>query len=79
MTQTTIKHYAELYVRHLIIPDKSVSEVPSRDSSKIEIPENVFAYRFFDRQVTQAEDGEVLLGKPRNYSEAFFTGIGGWP
>ncbi len=62
------------YVEFLYsVSESEIREVPSREAS-VEAPEGCFGYKFFERQETEAEDGEVLLGKPRNHSGTHYFG-----
>lgn len=66
--KVTLKHYVEHFFETGPVADRREEEVWSRDPSKIEPPKGSSGYRFFDRQVALAEDGEELKGEPRNYS-----------
>ena len=52
-----------------------VKIVESREIVVKEIPSNVFAYRFFDRQEETKADGETYIGPPQNYSPRTIFGI----
>lgn len=70
---TNLKQYVEFLYPGILFPESEIREVSDRDSL-IDAPKNCFAYQFFERQETNAEDGEVLLGKPKNYSGRFYFG-----
>ena len=69
----TTKQYVEFFYPGAFVSESEVREVPNRVAS-VDAPEECFAYKFFERQETEAEDGEVLLGKPRNYSGTHYFG-----
>ena len=62
-----LKHYVRLTflnpVRSMVI------EVKERDENSLDLPEGVATFRFFDRNEILAEDGELLIGKRKNFSE----------
>ena len=47
-------------------------EVEARNINASDIPIDAFAYEFFDRQVVEAEDGELCYGEARNRSTLTF-------
>ena len=67
------KQYVEFLYPGALVPESEVREVPNREAS-VEVPKGCFAYKFFERQETESEDGEVLLGRPRNYSGTHYFG-----
>ena len=62
-----LKHYVEFIfinpLRHKRL------EVQERNEKSIVFPEGVAAYRFYDRNEVMADDGELLRGKRKNFSE----------
>lgn len=64
-----LRHYVEF-----LYPDGGLEkEVFSRKLETLDIPEDCFGFRFFDRHETK-EDGEILKGKPRDYSNTYYFG-----
>lgn len=68
-----LKHYVEYLYPGLLVSETSVSEIPERDVSKVEISDNCFGFRFFDRTVTVV-DGETLTGDRKNVSGWHYQG-----
>ena len=71
--KTRTKQYVELHFIGALTSEPEIREIPSRTQLK-KLPSGCFGYRFFERQETTAEDGEVLLGNPRNYSGNYLFG-----
>src|SRR3989344_1115482 len=71
MTKT--KQYVEFLFPGSLFPESEIRKVPNRQAS-VQAPKGCFGYKFFERQETEAEDGEVLLGRPRNYSGTHYFG-----
>ncbi|MEK6952449.1 MAG: hypothetical protein AABX29_05520 [Nanoarchaeota archaeon] len=67
------KQYVKFLYPGAFFPESGVREVPNREAS-VEAPKGCFGYKFFERQETKAEDGEVLFGRPRNYSGTHYFG-----
>ena len=65
-----LKHYVEFIfinpLRHKRL------EVQERNEKSIVFPGGVVAYRFYDRNEVVADDGELLRGKRKNFSEKKF-------
>jgi len=82
MSQECLKHYVQIlspgFLEHddsiRDLPQTSTMEVPNRDSNVVNLPKEAYAFRFFDRQEFLAQDGEVLVGQPRNYSNKIYFG-----
>lgn len=68
-----LKHYVEYLYPGIIVSETSVSEIPERDVSKVEVSGNCFGFRFFDRTVTVV-DGETLTGDRKNVSGWHYKG-----
>ena len=68
-----LKHYVEYLHPGIFVSETSVSEIPERDVSKIEISDNCFGFRFFDRTVTVV-DSEMLTGDIKNISGWYYRG-----
>ena len=68
-----LKHYVEYLSPGIFISETSVSEISERDVKKVEIPDNCFGFRFFDRTVTVI-DGEMLTGDRKNISNWYYKG-----
>lgn len=68
-----LKHYVEYLHPGIIVSETSVSEISERDVSKVEISDNCFGFRFFDRTVTVV-DGEMLTGDRKNISGWHYCG-----
>lgn len=68
-----LKHYVEYLHPGIIVSETSVREISERDVSKVEISDNCFGFRFFDRTVTFV-DGEMFTGKRKNISGWHYRG-----
>lgn len=68
-----LKHYVEYLYPGIFVSETSVSEISERDVSKVEISDNCFGFRFFDRTVTVV-DGEPLFGDRKNVSGWHYQG-----
>ena len=68
-----LKHYVEYLYPGIIVSETSVSEIPERDVSKVNISDRCFGFRFFDRTVTVV-DGELLTGDRKNVSGWHYQG-----
>ncbi len=64
------KTYVEFFYPGVFLSESSSQEVESRDVSKLEIPEGVFGFSFYDITTT-AVDGETLTGKAKNRSKSY--------
>lgn len=62
-----LKHYVEFYFAGAFVSDTSTRQVRSRDEVPV-LPRGAYAYRFFDREEAVTNDGEVLVGQPKNRS-----------
>ena len=74
MAKTNLKHYVEFFYPGAFMSESSTQEVTSRDALQVDAPKDCFGYRFFDRQEIVAEDGEVLMGSPKNHSGIHYFG-----
>ena len=67
-----LKHYVEFLYPGIYIASTNFTEIPERDVSKVEIPDNCFLFRFFDRIVS------VIDGIPspdrKNISNWYYKG-----
>ena len=62
-----LKHYVQLF---FIDPVRTKDlEVEKRDENSFDLPEGVARFRFFDRNEILAEDGELLRGIKKNFSQ----------
>ena len=68
-----LKHYVEYLYPSIFVSETSVSEISERDVAKIELSDNCFGFRFFDRTVTFV-DGEILTGERKNVSGWHYQG-----
>ncbi len=68
-----LKHYVEYLYPDIIVSETSVSEIPERDVKKIELSDDCFGFRFFDRTVIVV-DGETLTGDRKNVSSWYYQG-----
>lgn len=68
-----LKHYVEYLYPGIIVSETSVEEISERDVSKVELSDNCFGFRFFDRTVTVI-DGETLTGDRKNISGWHYKG-----
>ena len=65
-----LKHYVRITFLNPI--RSKVMEVKERDANSLDLPEGVAEFRFFDRNEILAEDGELLIGKKKNFSETTY-------
>lgn len=68
-----LRHYVEYLYPGLIVNESSVKEIAERDEKKVEVTDNCFGFRFFDRTVTII-DGETLTGERKNVSGWYYKG-----
>lgn len=74
MAKESLKHYVEFLYPGSFFNESSAREVETRDPSAVQTPREAFGYKFFDRQEYVAQDGEVLVGEPRNRSGTHYFG-----
>ncbi|MCL2354831.1 MAG: hypothetical protein FWC68_02955 [Oscillospiraceae bacterium] len=67
------RHYVEYFYPGIFLSESSVEEVSHRDFDRIVMPERAFAFSFFDREEVE-QDGETLVGKPKNISPKCYEG-----
>ena len=68
-----IKHYVEFTMLGGFFYEYSTESIDHRDSSKVKVPKNAFAFRFFDREEVES-NGEILKGDRKNYSSLYYVG-----
>jgi hypothetical protein len=68
-----IIHFIEFLHPGIMVSDNSIKEIESRDLV-IEMPENAFAYRFFDVEQITLESGKKLKSEKENYSGWTYEG-----
>jgi len=66
-------HYVEFVYPGVIVSESSVRRIDNRDPSKVELPDGAFGWRFYDR-IEIEQDGELLVGKPKNHSAWTYYG-----
>jgi hypothetical protein len=69
-----IRHYAEYYHPGIIVSETSLVEVPERNPALIAQKQGSYGFRFFDRKVVIADEGEELSGARKNVSGMYY-----WP
>lgn len=69
---TTI-HYIEMLRTGAPISKSIVEKIPQRDASDIIIPNDVFAYRFFDR-TENTINGKIMRSRRKNVSPMTYFG-----
>lgn len=69
-----IRHYVEFFYPGVICTDTSEREVLDRYPSSLNVPENAFGFRFFDREVVETLSGEELKGEKKNFSSNYYYG-----
>ena len=57
-----------------LFPEEIVRPVEDRDVSRLDIPEHVYAFRFFDVTSVETSTGEVLRGAAKNPSPRYIFG-----
>lgn len=66
-----IKHFIEYLTPGFFVAEDYSKEIPER---KLEYaPEHCSGFRFYDREIVDL-DGELLQGKPKNYSPYYYKG-----
>ena len=74
MGKEQLKNYVNLFrVGEMFLDRRDVREIHSRKPEDIQLPDNVFAFQFFDRQEYLADNGELLIGKEINLSPCYLT------
>ena len=68
----SLEHYIIFYYPGSLVNEEETKLISSR-KDKIEIPKGSFGYRFFDRTEI-LKNGEMLRGKPKNYSGMHYLG-----
>ena len=68
-----LKTYVEFFYPGVFISETTIQELPSRKST-VELPEGAYGYRLFSRSEVE-QDGEVLVGPPKDYSPTTYYGI----
>lgn len=66
-----LKHYVEFLYPGFFCSGISVEEIDERDAKKVKVPDNCYAFRFFDMTVTVV-DGEILRGDRKNESGYYY-------
>ena len=74
MTKKYVQTYVEILYPGVMVSETEVKKVLSRDPSKVKVPNEAYGFRFYDRTEITTADGELLAGKPKNYSGAFYFG-----
>ena len=81
-----MKHYVRLFkmkeVNYIyngtelreLFDDIEVESDARRYPEKLKTEDGVFAFRFFDQNVHECEDGEILKGSPKNFSPTYYIG-----
>lgn len=68
-----LKHYVEFLFPGFFLNEHEVKEVAERNPELIVVPEEAFAYRFFDQEETIG-DGEKLVEERKNVSPLTYFG-----
>ena len=68
-----LRHYVEYLYPGICVSETSTREVAERNAALIAIPDRSFGFRFFSREEVEL-DGEVLVGKPKDYSNWIYEG-----
>jgi hypothetical protein len=73
----TTKTYVRYLMPGALVPEEGVREVPERNPYQVarDLPDDVFAFEFFDKLITTAEDGGetvTLASGERNRSGRFY-------
>lgn len=68
-----IKCYVEKIYPGIIVSESSTEECPDRNPDSVVVDERMDGFRFFDREVTDGETGE-LFGKRHNESPWYYFG-----
>lgn len=69
--------YVEFLCPGALMSETSCEEVSRRDAAAVEVPENAFAFRFFDRMeaAVDADGKERMMRSERfNYSPTYYPG-----
>ena len=68
-----LKHFVQFAFPGIFDTEYVNEKIAERDPELVTIPRGAFGYRFFDQEKTVI-DGELLLGKPKNYSSFTYFG-----
>lgn len=68
-----LKHYVEFMYPGILFSETSETPVKRRDSALVKKPNMSYGFRFFDREETK-KNGEILIGRNKNYSSVYFFG-----
>lgn len=68
-----LKHYVEYFYPGILFSETSVDEIKERNPNKINLPENCYGFRFFDR-IEIKKDDEILKGEKKNISGIYYDG-----
>lgn len=66
------KHYVTFLCPGAFFPEESTREITVRDPNRIDVPENCFAFEFYDVSRVE-ENGEILTGMPRNKTGRYYV------
>lgn len=68
--------HSQMYVEYIytgsLVADSSSAKIAS--AADVHLPKSACGYRTFERTETTTDDGEVLIGAPRNYSAWTYLG-----
>lgn len=70
---TKVETYVEFFYPGVFFDESSVVKVSSRDTRKLRVPEQAFAFQFFDIMSTK-ENGVKMESKAINISPMFYYG-----
>lgn len=68
-----LKHYVEILSPGTVVCYSSVEEIAERDPNKVELTDDCFAFRFFDRTII-VTDGKTRTGSKKNVSGWYYKG-----
>lgn len=57
-----------------LFDDIEVESDARRYPEKLKTEDGVFAFRFYEQNVHECEDGEILKGSPKNFSPTYYIG-----
>jgi hypothetical protein len=76
-SKTNTKHYVKFFFPNVFVDDSETKQVETRETSSLKLPQFCHAFSFFDR-VETSSGGEVLKGKPKNFSGMYYVDGEAW-
>ena len=68
-----LRHYVEIFYPGSLFQRSEVKEIEERNPALVDVPDDAFGYRFFDRTEVMS-DGKVATGEKENISGMTYFG-----